>query len=87
MTTFGYDSLLLLSGNQTGKADGRYEGEYINELRSWSAIHLPIGFANLPLQPHCSNLSFLLNSLIYLFCISILPDGRSLCLPPGGRNR
>lgn len=34
MTTFGYDSFFLLPGNQTGKADGRYEGEYINELRS-----------------------------------------------------
>ena len=37
MTTFGYDSFFLLPGNQTGKADWRYEGAYINELRSWSA--------------------------------------------------
>lgn len=55
MTTFGYDSFFLLPGNQTGKADGRYEGKYINELRSWSAestcrLALPIGPSSLIAQ-------------------------------------
>ena len=56
MTTFGYDSFFLLPGNQTGKADGRYEGEYINELHSWSA---PASLLKPVFSPRSSYLSFL----------------------------